>query len=101
MGTFVGGLLMEAGCSLVLPAGRHAATSAFLYRCSAVLLSIAQKNRHYFLMRNDETATMAVAACTYLNRNKGAEKLHCRQKSKMCLYVRVKVFYKAEKVEIS
>lgn len=48
MGTSVGGLLMEAGWSRVLPAGRDAATSAFLYRRRAVLLSIAQRNRHYF-----------------------------------------------------
>lgn len=60
MGTFVGGSLMEAGWSLVLPAGRGAATSAFLYRRGAVLLSIAQRNRHYFFMRSDETATTAV-----------------------------------------
>lgn len=51
---------MEAGWSLVLPAGRDAATSAFLYRRGAVLLSIAQRNRHYFFMRSDETATTAV-----------------------------------------
>lgn len=60
MGAFVGGSLMEAGWSLVLPAGRGAATSAFLPRRGAVLLSIARRNRHYFFMRSEETATTAV-----------------------------------------